>query len=341
MAARPPRAMAVVSGRPLGQTFTQFCALPQTWMPPSAVKASSRSPAFIAPMGFMLNRSTWAMAWAPMNERSTASRSRARNCSWRLVGLLEQFHLQELRAGLQAAAATHALAVLVGELLLLLRLPRAGAHVVVAVDRHPGLDLLQRGEEPRTVDHQVADDGKLGHRPQLDAVGLVFEQVVDQGRAGLPHAAVDDHRTRPADLFQAVALPDHRRDVPPVGGDRRFGDLLQGRDHVHVGLVLDVELVPVAWLARQILAKDTDGESAREVAGMIGGQVEIDVNPNMIESANRTNSRLSLIVRIRSFDSDFTSSAACRSFHTCSITSPPARPYSRGRGGIRLVLTSS
>ncbi len=95
MAARPPRAMAVVKGRLLGQTFTQFCALPQTWMPPSAVKASSRSPAFIAPMGFMLNRSTWAIACAPMNERSTASRSRA-ELLLGLLGLLEQLHLQEL-----------------------------------------------------------------------------------------------------------------------------------------------------------------------------------------------------------------------------------------------------
>jgi hypothetical protein len=34
--ARPARAMEVVSGISLGQTATQFWALPQTWMPPSA-----------------------------------------------------------------------------------------------------------------------------------------------------------------------------------------------------------------------------------------------------------------------------------------------------------------
>jgi hypothetical protein len=31
--------MAVVNGISFGQTFTQFCALPQVWMPPSAVSA--------------------------------------------------------------------------------------------------------------------------------------------------------------------------------------------------------------------------------------------------------------------------------------------------------------
>ena len=45
---RPARPMAVVSGTSLGQIFTQFWALPQVWIPPSDVNASSRSMADIA-----------------------------------------------------------------------------------------------------------------------------------------------------------------------------------------------------------------------------------------------------------------------------------------------------
>ena len=156
-----------------------------------------------------------------MKERSTASRTCAELLR-RLVGPLEQLDLQKLRAGLQATAATHALAVLVGKLLLFLRLPRTGAHVVVAVHRHPGLDLLQRGEKPRPVHHQVADHGKLRHRPQLDAFRLIFEQVIDQGRLPACRSRpLITIVTCPADLFQAVAIPDHRPTFFPsaVTGD--------------------------------------------------------------------------------------------------------------------------
>ena len=46
--------MLVVSGIFFGQTETQFCALPQTWMPPSSMRASSRSPALFLPVGWVL-----------------------------------------------------------------------------------------------------------------------------------------------------------------------------------------------------------------------------------------------------------------------------------------------
>lgn len=60
--ARPARAMEVVNGISFGQTLTQFWALPQTWMPPSAINASRRSLALCFPRGWELNSMTWLMA---------------------------------------------------------------------------------------------------------------------------------------------------------------------------------------------------------------------------------------------------------------------------------------
>src|SRR5690606_6357181 len=63
--------MDVVSGMPFGQERTQFCELPHPSMPPSAMRASSRSWACIAPVGWALNSRTWEIAAGPMKvERS-------------------------------------------------------------------------------------------------------------------------------------------------------------------------------------------------------------------------------------------------------------------------------
>src|SRR6202521_217341 len=59
-------AIAVVKGINFGHARTQFCALPQSSMPPSAIRASRRSAAFIAPVGWELNSRAWAIAAAPM-----------------------------------------------------------------------------------------------------------------------------------------------------------------------------------------------------------------------------------------------------------------------------------
>ena len=119
--------------------------------------------------------------------------------------------LQELRAGLQAAAATHALAVQVGHLLRFLRLPRARAQVVVAVDRQPGRESFpgwRKSASDRPSDRGAREtwsSAAVRFRP-----GRSRQQLSDQRRAGLPHPAVDEHRAGAADLFQAVALPNHR-----------------------------------------------------------------------------------------------------------------------------------
>ena len=62
-------------------------------------------------------------------------------------------------------------------------------------------------EHLRTIDYQVANVGKLRHRLELDWL----LEIVDQRRARLPRAAVDDHRADAANLFETVHVPDGRR----------------------------------------------------------------------------------------------------------------------------------
>ena len=51
-------AMDVVSGIPFGHTSTQFCEFPHPEIPPSSIKAASRSSLFIAPVGCALYKRT-------------------------------------------------------------------------------------------------------------------------------------------------------------------------------------------------------------------------------------------------------------------------------------------
>src|SRR5690606_32399029 len=58
--------MLVVRGISLGHTRLQFCALPQSWIPPSPISPRVRSSAFFAPVGCRLKSRAWAIAEAPM-----------------------------------------------------------------------------------------------------------------------------------------------------------------------------------------------------------------------------------------------------------------------------------
>jgi hypothetical protein len=178
------------------------------------------------------------------------------------------FDLQVLRAGVEAAAAAHAFGERIALFLDLGRDARAGADVVVAIDRNPGLVLGQRAKEAGPIDAQVADDRKLGHRGQLDLAGAILEQAIDQGRARLANLAVDQHRARAADLFQAVAIPGDGGDRLAVGGRGLGRDPLQHADHVHLRLVLDAMPLPIARLTGAVLAEDTNLERARAVGGV-------------------------------------------------------------------------
>jgi hypothetical protein len=177
-------------------------------------------------------------------------------------------HLQILRAGIETAAAAHAL----GERIVLFLVGRAdawaGAHFVVTVGRNPGLHLRQRPEEAAPIDAQVADDWELRHRGQFDLARAILQQPIDQGRARLPHLAVDDHRACAADFLQAVAVPGDGSDALAVGRRSLGGDLLQDADDVHLRLVLEAVPLPIAGLAGSVLAEDANLERAGAGGGV-------------------------------------------------------------------------
>src|SRR6267142_545082 len=67
MTCPPTSEMDFVSGMSFGQISTQFWVYPHSWMPPSPIKADSRSRASALPVGCVLKRRTCEMAAAPTN----------------------------------------------------------------------------------------------------------------------------------------------------------------------------------------------------------------------------------------------------------------------------------
>src|SRR5581483_3907887 len=66
-------AIACVKGMPFGHASTQFWALPQSWMPPGRMRRSSRSSAFIRPVGCRFIKSAWPIVAAPTKPESGGS----------------------------------------------------------------------------------------------------------------------------------------------------------------------------------------------------------------------------------------------------------------------------
>src|SRR5690606_41232392 len=58
--------VVVVRGISLRHTSLQFCALPQSSIPPSPISPRVRSSALFAPVGCRLTSRAWAIAEAPM-----------------------------------------------------------------------------------------------------------------------------------------------------------------------------------------------------------------------------------------------------------------------------------
>ena len=61
----PRSAMDSVSGMDFGQASTQFCALPQSEIPPFCISTLSLSLRRFFPVGCMLNKRAWFIAAAP------------------------------------------------------------------------------------------------------------------------------------------------------------------------------------------------------------------------------------------------------------------------------------
>src|SRR5262249_50552591 len=102
---------------------------------------------------------------------------------------------------------------------------------------------------------------KLGHRLEHDRLA-VRRDAVDERRARLAHAPVDDHRARAADLLEAARLPHDRRDLLARRRGRVFLHLHQRAGDVHLRLPRDDELLPTARRARVVLTLDLEAYGA-------------------------------------------------------------------------------
>src|SRR6266498_188271 len=69
--APPTSEIERVSGISFGHASTQFCAYPHSWIPPSPIRAASRSRFRAAPVGWVLNRRTCEIVAAPTNPVSS------------------------------------------------------------------------------------------------------------------------------------------------------------------------------------------------------------------------------------------------------------------------------
>ncbi len=162
--------------------------------------------------------------------------------------------LVELRAGLHAAAAGDATRDRVSFFLLDGIDTRSRAEIICAVHRYPRFDAFQVFKKHAAVDGQIAHDGKLAQRLNLDRL-LKF---IYQGRAGHAGAAIDQHGAGAADLFQAVGIVGDGSRGLAVARNRIGGNLHHGRNHVHSRLPGKRKLFPARLGLRIFLTLDLE-----------------------------------------------------------------------------------
>src|SRR5205807_9294050 len=121
-----------------------------------------------------------------------------RDCLWANVVIFVV-----LRTSFETATAGHATRVSVPLHHVFLVHPWSWSKIVRAVEFDPGVNSLQVIEHLRTIDYQIANVRKLCHRFEFDRL----VEIVDQSRARLPHASVDDHRANAANLFETIHVP--------------------------------------------------------------------------------------------------------------------------------------
>ena len=132
------------------------------------------------------------------------------------------------------------------------RHPRAGPEIVCAVYIDPGVNLFERFEHARAVDHQIANDRELRHRFDLD--GLL--DLIHKRGTALPYSAVDDHRAGAADFFKAVRLPDDRSRRFAVSRNRILLNIHQAGEQVFTLAMRHLELFPSRACVGTILPFD-------------------------------------------------------------------------------------
>src|SRR5687767_8657321 len=101
-------------------------------------------------------------------------------------------------------------------------------------------------EHLRTVDLQVADVWELGHRSKRHGIATgLKKQIVDERRARLPNASVDDHRADAADLLETTHVPDRRCRLLSLDRHRMFADVHERRYDIQIPAIGQLECFPM------------------------------------------------------------------------------------------------
>ena len=339
--------MEVVSGISLGQTATQFWALPQTWMPPSADQGVEPLAGVHRAGRVGVEQHHLADGVRPRRSaRRTPRCSRAANSASVSPGRVTSSIFEILRAGLQAAAAAHALAQRIGH---------AAAALATAAGRGPCRSSRRPESRPGASPalETAASDRPPGRGPRGTCSSAAARSRPGCSSSSLSTRAVQACRTRPLmTIVQAPQTSSRQLQSQATGATRSpstvvglRGDPLQHADHVHVGLVLDAMPLPIARLARASPAAGRGRRTSRRLRASRAVGVRVAHVRNraaccMVGSCGRVLSvtadysvycwaaAVRRLWRLASCRCRLVGRglAACRSFQTSSITSPPTRP---------------
>src|SRR6185369_4075457 len=148
-----------------------------------------------------------------------------------------------LRTRLQTTTTSHTTRIRVTLLHVVLVHAWTRPEIVSAVQLDPRVNTTKMIKHLRAIDDQIANVRKLRHRFQLDRL----IEIIDERRARLPRAAIDDHRTNTAYLFQTVHVPHRRRRALARFVHRVLLDLHQAGNDVEIRSIGNLELLPVLW----------------------------------------------------------------------------------------------
>ena len=244
-----------------GQTATQFWALPQTWMPPGAIRASSRSPAFI-----------WPVPWRVEQHRLADRR-----------GADEAFVVRGVLAGREVGVALAGVARELRSCRTAGRLRRssrrsctrrAGSAFPATRATRAGRGRGRSSRRPRSRPSPFRARGTSGCDRRT---GRAAPGTCDIGRSSISpgwssrmrSTSVEQAwRVRPlTSIVQAPQTSSRQLQSQATGvvllafvGRGLGGDLLQHADDVEIRLVGNPMPLPMLRLAGRVLAEDADRE---------------------------------------------------------------------------------
>src|SRR5437879_2212218 len=154
--------------------------------------------------------------------------------------------LIHLRANLQAVPASDAIRKRIALFLHFRRHARPFAEIVSAINRNPRLHALQALKHKLSVNREIAHQRKLRHR--LDSNRL-FE-LIHQRRTRHTRFSINQHRARPANLFQAIRIVGDWSGFFAIASNRVLGNVAQTNNHVHRRPPLESKFLPPRLLFR-------------------------------------------------------------------------------------------